>query len=181
MAQTLAPEARLQFAQRLKSMRLRHGFHRARHFAESLGIEENRYTRYERAEVEPSLTLLHKICDTLHISPNELLGFDRISEPVRGFAESAPEQSANGNDRLTQSSLAWRLASETVSIRQERAPKKRDPLEAFRETARLFQKLQSDPFGTVAEIAADDALKTLDAGRQSAFAELVHAFTGSAT
>jgi transcriptional regulator with XRE-family HTH domain len=41
-----------------------------------LGIEENRYTRYERAEVEPSLTLIHKICVTLQVSPNDLLGYD---------------------------------------------------------------------------------------------------------
>jgi len=38
-------------------------------------IEENRYTRYERAEVEPSLTVLLKICETLGVTPNDLLGF----------------------------------------------------------------------------------------------------------
>ena len=41
----------------------------------AIGIEENRYTRYERAEVEPSLTVLLKICETLGVSPNDLLGF----------------------------------------------------------------------------------------------------------
>ena len=77
MAQTLAPEVRARFAQRLKTLRTQRGFDRARYFAKSLGIEENRYTRYERAEVEPSLTLIHKMCETLQVSPNELLGETR--------------------------------------------------------------------------------------------------------
>src|SRR5262245_64318512 len=75
MPKTLAPEVRSQFAKRLKAMRVHGGFERARYFAKALGIEENRYTRYERAEVEPSLTLIHKMCETLRVSPNELLGF----------------------------------------------------------------------------------------------------------
>lgn len=70
-----APEVRLQFAKRLKQLRTEKGFLRARTFANALGIEENRYTRYERAEVEPSLTLIHRMCETLQSSPNELLGF----------------------------------------------------------------------------------------------------------
>jgi len=65
----LAPEVRSQFAQRLKNLRTQRGFDRARYFAKSLGIEENRYTRYERAEVEPNLTLIHKMCETLRVSP----------------------------------------------------------------------------------------------------------------
>ena len=78
MVQMLAPEVRSQFAQRLKNLRTQRGFDRARYFAKSLGIEENRYTRYERAEVEPSLTLIHKMCETLRVSPNELLGFSDV-------------------------------------------------------------------------------------------------------
>ena len=70
-----APEVRLQFAKRLRQLRIKRGFHRARVFADALGIEENRYTRYERAEVEPSLTLIYRICQTMGVSPNELLGF----------------------------------------------------------------------------------------------------------
>jgi transcriptional regulator with XRE-family HTH domain len=70
-----APEVRLQFAMRLKQLRTEKGFVHARTFARALGIEENRYTRYERAEVEPSLTLIHRMCQTLQVSPNDLLGF----------------------------------------------------------------------------------------------------------
>jgi len=41
----------------LRRMGIENGFSLARQFARALGIEENRYTRYERAEVEPNLTL----------------------------------------------------------------------------------------------------------------------------
>ena len=89
MTKTLAPEVRSQFAKRLKDTRVQSGFPRARYFAKSLGIEENRYTRYERAEVEPSLTLIHKMCETLRVSPNELMGFAEYAGPaaIPAFAE----------------------------------------------------------------------------------------------
>jgi transcriptional regulator with XRE-family HTH domain len=64
---------RAQFAKNLRRLRIEKGFRTARELSKALGIEENRYTRYERAEVEPSLTLIHKMCETLRVSPNELL------------------------------------------------------------------------------------------------------------
>jgi transcriptional regulator with XRE-family HTH domain len=67
------PEVRLQFAKRLKELRTEKGFRHARAVAQALGIEENRYTRYERAEVEPSLTMILGICQILRVSPNQLL------------------------------------------------------------------------------------------------------------
>jgi transcriptional regulator with XRE-family HTH domain len=183
MDKPLAPEVRSQFAQRLKEMRVQSGFPRARYFAKSLGIEENRYTRYERAEVEPSLTLIHKMCETLRVSPNELLGFAEtggFSNP--GFAESSPREDEAAADSRTHhlGLLAWRLASETVAVRRkQRTPPKAagDPLATTREIGKLFQMLQNDPFGTVAEIAADDALKNLDAEHKAEFADLIEAYT----
>ena len=71
----LAPAVRVEFARRLRQFRTERGFAHAREFARVLGIEENRYTRYERAEVEPSLTLIHRICVTLQVPPSDLLGF----------------------------------------------------------------------------------------------------------
>jgi len=68
-----APPARVRFAKRLRRLRVEKGFAHARTLARALGIEENRYTRYERAEVEPNLTLINRICQVLAISPNELL------------------------------------------------------------------------------------------------------------
>jgi transcriptional regulator with XRE-family HTH domain len=64
---------RAQFAKNLRRLRIEKGFRTARELSKALGIEENRYTRYERAEVEPSLSLLLKICEALKTSPNELL------------------------------------------------------------------------------------------------------------
>ena len=184
MDKPLAPEVRSQFAQRLKEMRVQSGFPRARYFAKSLGIEENRYTRYERAEVEPSLTLIHKMCETLRVSPNELLGFAETGGlPMSGLAESAlREDGAAAEDARTRQLglLAWRLASEAVAIGKKHhttAKASADPLATTRETARLFQMLQNDPFGTVAEIAADDALKNLDSERKTDLADLIEAYT----
>jgi transcriptional regulator with XRE-family HTH domain len=70
---------RLEFAKRLRRLRTEKGFPKARLFAKRLGIEENRYTRYERAEVEPNLTLICRICQTLGITPNDLLDFGGAS------------------------------------------------------------------------------------------------------
>jgi transcriptional regulator with XRE-family HTH domain len=69
------PAVRLEFAKRLRQLRIEKGFAHARDFARALDIEENRYTRYERAEAEPSFTLIHRICVTLQVSPNDLFGF----------------------------------------------------------------------------------------------------------
>ena len=189
MPEVLAPNVRGQFAKRLKIIRTQRGFDRARYFAKSLGIEENRYTRYERAEVEPSLTLIHKMCATLHVTPNELLGFAEFNDEgafqhAPGLAESSAESKhqSGGNGSPSAGSLAWRLASEAVAMRGEQPGRGRspeDPLANFRETAALFQKLQSEPFGTVAEILDDPAVKTAAPARKTAIADLIRAFTES--
>ena len=187
MAKTLAPEVRSEFAKRLKEMRVRNGFVRARYFAKSLGIEENRYTRYERAEVEPSLTLIHKMCETLQVSPNALMGFAEYAggaPAYAAFGEDSTSENANGEDTAARhmNLLAWRLAGEVVGVRTKHRARTKgtaDPLATARETGKLFQRLQNDPFGTVAEIVGDDALKDLGSERKTEFAELVDAFTES--
>jgi transcriptional regulator with XRE-family HTH domain len=179
MPKTLAPEVRSQFAKRLKAMRMQSGFQRARYFAKSLGIEENRYTRYERAEVEPSLTLIHKICEVLRVSPNELLGFPE-QRPGPGFAESQAdfELPRNPSERQVEL-LAWRLASEVAAVRN--AHRSGDPLIVPRETGKLYQLLLRDPFNTIAGIVSDETLKSLDAERKAELARLVEAVTDSAS
>jgi transcriptional regulator with XRE-family HTH domain len=183
MPKALAPEVRAEFAQRLKELRVRSGYLRARYFARSLGIEENRYTRYERAEVEPNLTLIHKMCETLRVSPNELMGFAEYggSANTPAFAEEGPENAASGSRAERQLALlAWRLASETVANRSKHRAQSRasaDPLSTARETGKLFKQLQSDPFGTVAAIVADEDLKKLDARRKAEFADLIASYT----
>ncbi len=191
MAQMLAPEVRSQFAQRLKSLRTQRGFDRARYFAKSLGIEENRYTRYERAEVEPSLTLIHKMCETLRVSPNELLGFADVRHQhlggMPGFADASLEEiarthggEAGGKGADPVSSLAWNLAAEAVAIRHEHGARSKaaaDPLAALRETGALFSSLQAEPFDTVAAILNDAALKDVDAKHKAKLAQFIQAFT----
>ena len=191
MAQTLAPDVRARFAQRLKTLRTQRGFDRARYFARSLGIEENRYTRYERAEVEPSLTLIHKMCETLRVSPNELLGFADLrphgsavpnlaevpaAEGLRGHGETG----GKGTDPV--SLLAWSLAAEAVANRHGRSAKSKptsDPLAALRETSALFSSLQAEPFETVAAILSNAALKDIGAEHKTRLAELIEAYTES--
>ena len=193
MAQ-LAPEVRSQFAKRLRTMRTQRGFERARYFAKSLGIEENRYTRYERAEVEPSLTLIHKMCETLRVSPNELLGFaeegqESSFEPTPGLAEAVageiaptPRRDGGGQGPDAVGSLAWRLAAEVVAVRHEQLGKSKaasDALETMRETGALFRRLRARPFEMAAELASDPALERVDSKRRAALARLIRAFTDS--
>ena len=71
-----APRVRAAFARRLRERRIQGGYVRARNFAKALGIEENTYTRYERAEAEPNLTLIDQICKVLRITPDALFGLD---------------------------------------------------------------------------------------------------------
>ena len=59
------PVERVRFANQLRKLRAERGYRTARAFATALGIEENRYTRYERAEVEPCLTLIVEMCKLL--------------------------------------------------------------------------------------------------------------------
>jgi transcriptional regulator with XRE-family HTH domain len=185
MAKALAPATRIRFAQRLKALRVERGHLRARYFARTLGIEENRYTRYERAEVEPDLTLIHKMCEVLRVTPDELLGFAETGgqNTAPAFGEEASEFA--GADRLDRQLgvLGWRLATEAVAIRKERSRSKgdADPLASMRETSKLFQQLKSDPFGAVALIAADEGLKKLDAKRKADLADLIKQFTTIAT
>jgi transcriptional regulator with XRE-family HTH domain len=185
MAKALAPATRVRFAQRLKALRAERGHLRARYFARSLGIEENRYTRYERAEVEPDLTLIHKMCEVLKVTPNELMGFAETggNAMAPAFAEDASE--FGGADRLDRQLgvLGWRLATEVVAIRKERGRSKgdADPLASARETGKLFRQLKSDPFGTVALIAADESLKKLDAKRKGELAESIKQFIAIAS
>jgi len=63
---------------RLKALRQKRGLQEPRvSFADALELDENRYTRYERGEVEPNLANICRICLVLGVEPNDLLNFPR--------------------------------------------------------------------------------------------------------
>jgi transcriptional regulator with XRE-family HTH domain len=64
---------RQSFARRLRAARIANGFDSMRELAASLGIEEARYGRWERAETEPDLEMLMKLRSALSISLDVLI------------------------------------------------------------------------------------------------------------
>jgi DNA-binding XRE family transcriptional regulator len=187
MTTALAPAVRAQFAKRLRVLRAQQGYERARHFAKALGIEENRYTRYERAEVEPSLTLIYEICQKLAVTPNELLGFAELEAgkppplaPAPGAAPAADGDATLATRAGDLKALAWQVASEAAQLQalsRGRAKPSADPLRLMRDTGRIYSRLEQDPFGTVAEIVDDAALQEVEADRKLKLATLIEAYT----
>lgn len=88
--------SRTTFARRLRELRVPRGFRTARSLAQALGIDENRYTRYERAEVEPDLGLLVKICEVLALTPNDLL----LDQSTTAAPQPTAFAAAHGGDTL---------------------------------------------------------------------------------
>ena len=151
---------RIRFAQRLRGMRGPRGYKTARSIAQKLGIHENRYTRYERAEVEPNLALLMQICRALDVTPNDLLcdpdglAGDAAAGAGVGFHEGeivdAPQ--GNGSDYAFQAS-AWQLASVLAEVIEagstsETAP----PAQVLTTTSRLYRRIAAQPFAVLSEI-----------------------------
>jgi len=174
------PQARLEFASRLRAHRVARGFRTARSFAKALDIDENRYTRYERAEVEPDLALIRRICTVLRARPDELLGLgsDEAAEsPTPGTgvhvaAADAPETrnapvvpGASGN---AVDLAAWRLACAVAEaraaakLRGHEAQHPPEPPHGSMATlelaAPLYRKLRHAPIEAVAEIGSDPAV-----------------------
>ena len=61
------------FAQRLKAAREKAGYDSAQGFAGVLGLEPHTYRKYERAQSEPTLETLVRICELLEVDANHLL------------------------------------------------------------------------------------------------------------
>ena len=68
-------EVRSAFGSRLRQLRTDSGYDQVAAFATKLSIEEIRYSRFERGEVEPGLATLLDICDVLKTDPNTLLDY----------------------------------------------------------------------------------------------------------
>ena len=74
------PSERAAFASRLRMLREGAGYESARAFAAAASIDPKHYSRYERGEVEPTLSVLRKVCESLGVTPNDLLAFDKTAE-----------------------------------------------------------------------------------------------------
>lgn len=186
---TAIPAVREHFARRLKELRIPRGFPTARSLSRALGIDENRYTRYERAEVEPDLSLLLKICGLLRASPNDLLiplGFD---DPQHTYT---PEPSADlkhtklnaaggtvttataTHDPLRRRAIAWQLASELVGCGAVAIdPSSTGPLARLQLIKKLFGEIDSDAFSTIGRILDDTPMTTVAAADAEKISVLV--------
>ncbi len=187
---TQAPQIRAIFAKRLKALRIPRGFSTARSFANALDIDENRYTRYERAEVEPDLSLLVKMCSLLSVTPNDLLDTS-ASRAIPGFAEnpsrtpileiSSNGRAGNGHDMnssaVLKSALAWRMAEEVAKLDRQLL---QSPIDKMSRVSKLFAEIDADPFLYVANIARDPRIAAMDTMAAAQFAELAEALIASA-
>lgn len=196
-----SPTERQAFAHRLRELRVTRGYRTARSLALDLGIDENRYTRYERAEVEPDIDLITRICRTLSLTPNVLFGFDS-ERPQTGFAEvaqgiisgygsagAAPtadistaesegaEASANAFTRF-----AWALADEiaTVRARSAGAPSG-GPLAQVATAMAIYKNLMDAPFETLEVLLREPALAHATVETQERIAELARQFARTAS
>ena len=193
--------ARASFARRLRALRAAQGFATARSLAKALAIDENRYTRYERAEVEPDLALLSQICLALRTTPDVLLGFgvedaagtsgDVVpAEPGRqqatGFAEigTAGAGSALASSPAGQvQTAAWNLATTVVALRGPREPERpagsdpAEPMALLRATVAMQRDLLAQPYAAIARIASDPALAGLGAADALRINDLVRRLT----
>ena len=124
--------------------------------------------------MEPSLTLIHKICETLGITPNELLGFEDApvaARAVAGFAEGSPE-GRSGPRAEAHDALAWSLAEEIVKARREHEAGRKavDPMLDMRETGALYRGLLAEPFETVARLAEEPAMMAVGSKQKAEIA-----------
>ena len=169
-------DVRARFAQRLRAFRVPRVYKTARSFAEALEIVENRYPRYERAEVEPVLRLMMRICSLLDATPNDLL-CDTIGAPSvevdvpYGFSErggsgyqaqavrpveqhaaavaAAPATSALGDVRKAG---GFQLAEAIATIEAEASGLQAGaitPLEKLRRTVKFGARIEADVFKLV--------------------------------
>jgi transcriptional regulator with XRE-family HTH domain len=192
------PATRTAFARRLRELRIPRGYKTARKFAITLGIDENRYTRYERAEVEPDLTMLMRICETLRITPNELFGMTGEAAPgsVHGFGESAKNEDMTGAGSEAaavvqpraegrtgkrsppagrRQALAWKLARELARAEAQIDPSRRaeSAIQIAQRTSRLYTEIESDPFGLVARAVETPPLTTMERNAQAKIVALM--------
>ena len=194
MSEDDAPIERKRFAKRLRAIRGPRGFKTARSFAERLDIHENRYTRYERAEVEPDLPLLMQMCDALGVTPNDLLcetiGLSdgppsRVDYDAPGFAEAGPQDNSGETSQrpvdqrqMAVDMAAWDLASELAQIEEtQKALGEPVPAAVIATAGRLFHRLQTQTYAVLPEIGTSFALAKVDLEVQRRVSERIKRLT----
>lgn len=175
------------FARRLRELRVPRGFRTARSLARALGIDENRYTRYERAEVEPDLALLLRICEVLTVTPNDLLIEAMGTRGYgAGFADAPANDRATGAEvetaQLSRRTAAWRLAQFVAHIE---AGAEGDPpdtpadLQTLQRWSQLHAAIDRDPFAFVAQVTGNPKFVGLPEDPQRKLAELIGELTNA--
>jgi len=185
------PAARLEFAQRLRELRVPRGFRTARSLARALDIDENRYTRYERAEVEPDLTMIRRICETLGITPDALLRPSNAGEEADPAPTASPASARgrNGFQSIGQpppsdlQTAAWLLAEAAMELLHlPAAPHVYDsttPLAPVTETCKLYKALMERPFETISELLMHSDVTKVDLRTASMLREFIDQFVAA--
>ena len=196
------------FARRLRALRVPRGFKTARSFAQALGIDENRYTRYERAEVEPDLSLIQRICETLRITPNDLLNLkdDLATGYSSGFAkpedqawtaghEFEPHGSGSVSAGTASSHRATANNSAPSAVADPKSTRRRvlawqlaarlaalsagQPLAPLKLTTKYFAEIEADPFAIATRLSNEAALTRADEAEQQRIAAMVDALVSA--
>lgn len=176
------PTARVLFARRLKALRIPRGFATARSFAQALNIDENRYTRYERAEVEPDLGLISRICSLLGVTPNELLDFAPSNPMPAGFAEGSappplpPGSESNHGSASPRQALTWQLADELAKLD---TPPDSNTFNRLARKSKLYAQIEADAFAYIAQLATDRRISSLDTASACRIAETAEQLMGA--
>ena len=162
------------------------GFRTARSLAGALEIDENRYTRYERAEVEPDIGLIQRICEILGLSPNELFGVGNEVPSTRGFAEAGTGYSGPGHDdgRDGRARATWMLACAVAELQfkaRDAQSGGQPPLARLQQAARLFTDLERRPYAAVSEILLLPAVAGAPAQQAQHIGKLVEELTEPST
>jgi transcriptional regulator with XRE-family HTH domain len=187
-----APAARLEFARRLRELRIPRGFRTARSLARSLDIDENRYTRYERAEVEPDLTMIRRICETLNVTPNDLFSYVGVGAETQSVAsagarsldrpgaDAEPRPVRPQNDPIT--TAAWLVAEVATQLKGNLQAKggagapRPTALAIMAETGRLYKALMEQPFETITDLLSEQAVANADPDIAQPLQDRIEAF-----
>lgn len=178
------PQVRRNFARRLRELRVLSGYKTARSLARTIGIDENRYTRYERAEVEPDLTLLTVLAATLRTTPNDLLG---VGNGLAGFQDGGEQPvisreidlAARASRSDKAKAICWSLATAIADAvghacgGHSRTAPAHGSSPRLQEVSAVYQQLTDDPFGALSTIVNEPAVCQSPAVLQSRIRGLV--------